>query len=353
MNRILLLLANTKNRSLLAQWLEAHYQVIIPESHDALQSPFDLCIIDGQMLKRLWREVKARKEAEQPVFLPFALVTPRPNVEMITRHIWQNADEVILSPVEKMELQARIETLLRTRELSLQLNLQNEDLQSYIHAMSHDLQAPVRAITGFADALLEDEAPRLSEKGQHYLRTIQDAAGQMQELIDSLLDFSRMGNGVLEMQPVALSRIVESCLQNVQDIIEAGHAKVIVQEQMPIVLGNSFLLKTTLTNLLTNALKFVAPGVHPIITISAFASHELCRISVEDNGIGIALEHQQDIFTPFTRLHSIEEYPGSGLGLATVRKAVDLMEGRISITSTPGKGSTFWIELPKAPLIVP
>jgi signal transduction histidine kinase len=348
MSRILLLLANAKNRSLLAEWLEAHYQVIVPDSHQNLNRSFDLGIIDGQMLNRLWKEVKARKEAEQPVFLPFALVTPRSDVEIITRHIWQNADEVILTPVEKVELQARVEVLLRTRALSLQLRLQNEDLQSFIHAMSHDLQAPLRAITGFADALLEDEAARLSDKGQHYLHTIQAATGQMQELIDSLLDFSRMGSGEIEMQPVALSRIVESCLQNAHALIEASHAEITIQEQLPTVLGNSFLLKTALTNLLTNALKFVAPDVRPTIIISASTTPERCRLSIQDNGIGIALENRQHIFTPFTRLHSIEEYSGNGLGLATVRKAVDIMEGRVGVTSMPGEGSTFWIELPKS-----
>lgn len=349
MNRILLLLANAKNRNLLAEWLEVHYQVIAPESQQGLNRSFDLCIIDGQTLNRLWKEVKARKEAEQPVFLPFALVTPRPDVEMITRHIWQNADEVILTPVEKVELQARVEVLLRTRELSLRLNLQNEDLQSFIHAMSHDLQAPLRAITGFADALLDDEAPRLSDKGQHYLHTIQEATEQMQELIDALLDFSRMGSDEIEMQPIALSRIVESCLQNVRDLIEASHAEITIEGQLPTVLGNTFLLRTALTNLLTNALKFIAPGVQPTISISASSTPERCRLCVQDNGIGIALEHHQHIFTPFTRLHSIEEYPGTGLGLATVRKAVDIMEGRVGVSSMPGEGSTFWIELPCIP----
>jgi signal transduction histidine kinase len=105
------------------------------------------------------------------------------------------------------------------------------------------------------------------------------------------------------------------------------------------------LLNIVLSNLLSNALKFTAPGVPPRVTIAASVAGDIRRIAVEDNGIGIAPEHQQRIFQPFAHLHAVEEYPGIGLGLATVTKAVELMGGRLGVTSAPGKGSTFWIEL--------
>jgi sigma-B regulation protein RsbU (phosphoserine phosphatase) len=120
MNRILLLMAHKENRHLLTDWLATHYQVALPEPEQATEVPFDLCIIDGPVLDRLKQWVHAVKKAEQPVFLPFLLVTNRQGVGMATRHLWESIDEVIISPVEKAELHARVEILLRARQLSLQ-----------------------------------------------------------------------------------------------------------------------------------------------------------------------------------------------------------------------------------------
>jgi PAS domain S-box-containing protein len=140
MSRILLFLEHTENRRLLSEWLgEMHYQVLLSNSQvqaghtmPLLDEAFDLCILDGPTLNHLWEWVQARKKAEQPVFLPFLLIALRPDVKMITRHLWQSIDELVIKPIEKVELQARMEILLRSRQLSLQLKLANEDLQSEI-----------------------------------------------------------------------------------------------------------------------------------------------------------------------------------------------------------------------------
>ncbi|MDH7486386.1 MAG: PAS domain S-box protein [Anaerolineae bacterium] len=122
MNRILLLLDHKENRRLLAEWLGQQYQVILADTDQALDQPFDLGILDGPALDRLWERVQARKEAEQPLFLPFLLVTARKDVRYVTRHLWRTVDELILTPLEKVELQARVEVLLRARQLSLELH---------------------------------------------------------------------------------------------------------------------------------------------------------------------------------------------------------------------------------------
>jgi PAS domain S-box-containing protein len=139
MSRILLFLEQTENRRLLKEWLEIHYQVLLGDAQvqakDAiplLDEPFDLCIVDGVALDHLWEWVQARKKVEQPVFLPFLLITPRSDVTMITRHLWQSVDELITKPIEKLELQARVEILLRSRHLSLKLQAANEQLQNEI-----------------------------------------------------------------------------------------------------------------------------------------------------------------------------------------------------------------------------
>jgi signal transduction histidine kinase len=345
MSRILLLLDNKKNCDLLAQWLATRYEVVLPDGGPALNRAFDLCLVDGPALDRIWKQVQARKVIEQPVFLPFVLITSRKDVDMVTRHLWQATDELILAPIEKVELQARVEVLLRARRLSLELKLRNEDLESFFHAMTHDLRAPLRAVAGFAEALSEDEAASLSGKGKHYLATIQVATEHMRELIDALIGFSRLGHEEIQLQEVDMELLSESCLRILQQEIQSRNAQVMLASELPVVLANPTLLRMALVNLLSNALKFAALGVQPQVMLSAQTLSGVCRIEVRDNGIGIAPENHSRLFTPFVQLHSIEEYPGIGLGLATVRKAVELMGGRVGLKSSPGEGSTFWIEL--------
>lgn len=139
MSRILLFLEHTENRRLLSEWLGMHYQVLLSGSEvqsghavPLLDEPFDLCLLDGPALNHLWEWVQAKKKAEQPVFLPFLLITSRPDVKMVTRHLWQSVDDLVTKPIEKVELQARVEILLRSRQLSLKLLAANEDLQNEI-----------------------------------------------------------------------------------------------------------------------------------------------------------------------------------------------------------------------------
>ena len=115
MSRILLLLDHRQNRRLLAEWLEQNHQVVMPETDRALQGAFDLAILDGLALDRLWEQVRARKQTEEPLFLPVLLLTSRQGVDLVTRHLWRTIDEVVLRPIEKVELQARTEVLLRAR----------------------------------------------------------------------------------------------------------------------------------------------------------------------------------------------------------------------------------------------
>jgi len=345
MKRILLLLDNKANRTLLFEWLSQRYDVMIPDNGSLLESAFDLCLIDGPTLNRFWQQVCLRKAEEEPVFLPVVLITSQRETELLTRHLWKTIDELIRVPIEKLELQARVEILLRTRLLSLDLKLRNEELKSFFDAMTHDIRAPLRAIKSFTQLLQEEEAERLGPQGLHDLERIQSAAVQMQETVNGLIKFARVERGERQMQPVALDVQIQHCLQNLDQEIVSRRAQVTVSGAMPTVRGNTVLLAIVLTNLLSNALKFVQPGVLPIVTMQPLISHRVCRLEIKDNGIGIAPEDQKRLFQPFVQLHGAEVYEGVGLGLATARKAMELMGGRIGVTSIPGQGSTFWIEL--------
>jgi len=345
MARIILAVRNKQNRKLLYAFLSAYHSVAEHAQGQPLEEPFDLCIVDGPNLSLFQNDLEIRKDQEEPGILPVLLITGRRDVWARMPNLWQAVDEAVTVPVSKLELQSRVEILLRARRASLELKLRNEDLEAFIQAMSHDLRASVRAVTMFAEAVATSEAEQLSEEGKQDLDRIRWAAQEMRELIDSLLNFSRLGRGEVRYEPINLRTYIETCLRNLEGEIRARNAEIKIQGKSRVVPADPTLLKIALTNLLSNAIKFVPKGVQPKITVSASVKQNLCRIEIHDNGIGISEEDQQRIFMPFVRLYSEEQFPGIGLGLPSVRKAVELMGGRVGVDSKPGHGSRFWIEL--------
>jgi signal transduction histidine kinase len=344
MGRIILILENKENSRLLRDFLSNSYSVIEHKIGGPLEEAFDLCIIDGPSLERYQTELEARRDAEQPGTLPVLLVTSRSNAWTLRPSLYQVVDASVTKPVSKLELQSHVEILLRARRVSLELKLRNEDLEAFIQAMSHDLRASVRAVTMFSEAIMQSEGQAISEQGKQDIERIRLAAQEMRELIDSLLNFSRLGRGEVRYEPIDLRAYIETCLRNLHAEIRNRKAQIQVKGKPRTVQADPTLLKIALTNLLSNAIKFVPEGVQPEITVSASVRQDLCRIEVGDNGVGISLEDQQRIFMPFVRLYSEERFPGMGLGLPSVRKAVELMGGRVGVRSKPGEGSTFWIE---------
>jgi signal transduction histidine kinase len=347
MSRILLLLENRENCRLLREWLTAHYEIALLENGSLSEIACDLCIVDGPTLERVRVPIQQRKTAESPLLWPLLLITHRRDVGMTTSQLWQSVDEMIVAPIEKAELQARVEVLLRLRQLSQELRLRNRDLETFIHAMTHDLRTPLQAILSYAQ-FLEEDAKSLTEQEHLYLSRIQTATVTMGEMLTSLLDFCRLGRAGFDMQSVSLEEVLETIMSVLQEEIRTRNGCVTLEKPFPQVLADKTLLRTTLTNLILNALKYVAPDTPPQVTVSATLIQNMCRISVQDNGLGVAKEDQQRIFVPFVRLQRSAQYTGTGLGLPSVRKAVEMMGGQIGIESAPGKGSIFRVDLPKA-----
>jgi len=345
MSRIVLIIDSNEDRQLLNAFLSAYHSVGEHQPGESLEENFDLCIVDDPNLERFKLELEARRDAEQPGFLPVLLLTHSPGIWSRIPQLWQFVDESIAIPVEKMELQARVEILLRIRRISLELKIRNEDLEAFIQAMSHDLRASVRAVNMFAEAVTASDGEKLSGNARQDLQRIHWAAQEMRELIDSLLNFSRLGRGEVRYEPLDLRTYIEMCLRNLQGEIRNRNATVKIKGRPHTIQADPTLLKIALTNLLSNAIKFVPAGIQPEVTVSASIKHDLCRIIIDDNGIGISEEDRQRIFLPFVRLFSDRDFPGIGLGLPSVRKAVELMGGRVGVDSKPGQGSRFWIEL--------
>ena len=244
------------------------------------------------------------------------------------------------------DAQTRLED--QVRERTAELEERNDELEAFGYSISHDLRAPLRAMQGFSQALLEDCGDRLDAMGREYAERIVAGARRMDELIRDLLAYSRVSRAELKLVRVPLTPVAHSALAELSGALRARSASVHVDEPLPAVMGHPATLSQVLTNLLGNGLKFVPPERTPELRVHAERHNGLVRVWVEDNGIGIAPEHQGRIFRVFERLHSNDDYPGTGIGLAIVRKAVERMGGQVGVESSLGHGSRFWVELQPA-----
>lgn len=175
-----------------------------------------------------------------------------------------------------------------------------------------------------------------------------EAIHRMDELVQDLLAYSRVSRAELTLEPIDLAGMVADIIRQLSHDLEERKAEVLIEGSLPTVQAHGVTLSQVLTNLISNAVKFVAKGVRPRIVVRAELRDGSVRIWVEDNGIGIAPENQARIFGVFVRLHSTDDFPGTGIGLAIVEKGVQRMGGRVGLESQVGKGSRFWIELPNA-----
>jgi signal transduction histidine kinase len=201
---------------------------------------------------------------------------------------------------------------------------------------------------GFADLVLDEASERLHPEEQDYLRRITSATLQMDALVRDLLAYSGLGHASLPVESVALGPLVAEVLTDLKTELRDRRAQVTVEPGMPDLMGHEKMLRQVLSNLLSNAAKFVTAGTDPRIRIAAQTRGPWARLVVEDNGIGVAAEYQERIFQVFERLHRAEVYAGTGIGLAIVKRAVERMGGQVGVESELGKGSRFWIELPQA-----
>jgi PAS domain S-box-containing protein len=242
-------------------------------------------------------------------------------------------------------LEARVEE--RTRQLSEVI----AELDAFAYSISHDLRAPLRGMEGFARILLEDHAEALGADGQRYAERIVAAATRMEGLIQDILAYSRLSRDAVELAPLDLSQMVDRALAELREggVPGGAEAEVAVERPLPRVLGSRPVLGQILSNLLSNAAKFTPPGERARIRVRSEARGDRVRLWVEDNGIGLAKEHASRIFNVFERLHGGEAYPGTGIGLAIVRKGAERLGGAAGVESEGrGRGSRFWVELPLA-----
>ena len=233
----------------------------------------------------------------------------------------------------------------RVQERTQQLEETNQELESFCYSVSHDLRAPLRGMQGFAQALQEDYGEKLDQTANDYLVRIIRAAKRMEMLIQDLLDYSRLSRDEFGMGAVSLNAVLDDALAQISRELEERGGSIQVDAPLPSVQANRGVLLRVAANLLSNALKFVESGRKPFVRVHAERCGTMVRVWVDDNGIGIAPEHRERIFRVFERLHGVDKYPGTGIGLAIVRKGLERMGGAVGVESSPGHGSRFWFEL--------
>jgi signal transduction histidine kinase len=220
-------------------------------------------------------------------------------------------------------------------------------MEEFSYTVSHDLRGPLRAMTTYATVLLEDYAPSLDPQAQEYLQRIVRASERMNRLTSDLLTYSRVARADLQRAPVNLEPIVRGALDHYGELSPRVADVTLVTPMQP-VLAHEPALAQALTNLLTNAAKFVRPGERPRITVRTERRGPRVRVWVEDNGIGIPAGHQEKLFRIFERTPAAVKYDGTGVGLAIVRKIVEKTGGACGVESDGTTGSRFWIELESA-----
>jgi len=236
----------------------------------------------------------------------------------------------------------------RVAERTADLDATNRELESFSYSVSHDLRAPLRTMQGFAQALEEDYGARLASTGQEYVQRIVAAAQRMDILIQDLLAYSQLSRADMQLKPVGLAAAVKEALAQLNGEVRKTGAQIAVAPSLPEVMGHLPTLTQVIGNLLSNAIKFVPPDTTPSVRVWAEERGRRVRLWVEDNGIGISPAHQARIFRVFERLHGVETYPGTGIGLAIVHKGAERMGGEAGVESEISKGSRFWVELDKS-----
>jgi signal transduction histidine kinase len=219
-----------------------------------------------------------------------------------------------------------------------------QELEAFSYSVSHDMRSPLRAMQGYADAVLEDCRGKLDATAEEYLQRIRRAAGRMDLLIQDVLAYSRVAKGEIRLHKVDVEHVIRDVIQN-YPALQLAHADISIVTPIPPILGHEAYLTQIISNFLGNAVKFVERGSRPEVKISAQSEGEMVRISFQDKGIGIAREHQNQIFQIFGRVYPEKKYEGTGIGLAIAKKAAERMGGSVGVLSELGRGSEFFVLL--------
>jgi signal transduction histidine kinase len=325
---------------------------------------FDVVLADV-MMPRLdcFAMARALKSDARTQMLPVILVSARAGESSRVEGLDLGADDYLVKPFSARELIARTAAQVRMRRMQQRFGREleravedrtrelasiNRQLVAFSYSVAHDLRAPVRAIHGMLDVLVDEMGTAVTPAAYGFMEKIRGATGRMDQLITDLLEYGRIGRVRLSLEPVKPAHAVADALVQLEHVLQARGAAVVdrVPMDLPPVTAHRLTLVQALVNLIDNATKFARPGHPPQVVLDAQRTPAGVRMRIQDNGVGIAPEHHARVFQVFVQIEDAARHQGTGIGLAIVKESIERMHGKVGIESTPGAGSTFWIELP-------
>lgn len=325
----------------------------IPHSEKVTKETFDE-IIPKTYNDKL--KVMASKCIEKGT--PYALIYPATTLKGNLKYI-KAYGERILKDGKPYQIIGTIHDITEIHEAKLALDALNAglekkveertaDLESFTYSVSHDLRAPLRAINGFSEIIEQDYTKVLDDEGKRLLGIIRSNANRMSNLIDDLLRFSRLNNQTINKQPVVMNALIEELIKELKPAYPDLNIDFHVGN-LPAVKGDSILLKQVWQNLIDNAIKYSSTNKKITISIEEQNSNsEYDVIAIKDNGVGFDQQYEHKLFEVFQRLHSQNEFTGTGVGLSIVKRIIDKHNGKIAVVSEINKGSTFFVSIPKS-----
>lgn len=309
---------------------------------DGIEIPIEVKItqtqtIDGLLLTAAVRDITNRKQFEE------ALESARDELE--ERVAAKTVDYQVTNMSLEKEIEHRKLIQKKLENQTQRLKASNQALENFAYIASHDLKQPIRSITSFIQLLRADTQNKLSHVSVKYLQIIVDGAKKMNLLIDDLLAYAKLGTQQLQFQQLDFQDILLVVTNNLKRLIDKRKVIIEISENMPIIKGHFTQIQQLTQNLLENAIKFCTHK--PKITIQVAEKERAWLFSVKDNGIGMDTKNLEKVFTIFTRLHTDEEYMGTGIGLSICKKVVEIHSGKIWAESTVGKGTTFFFTIAK------
>ncbi len=352
-----------KNTDEAAKWVDAGAGALLM-TEEAVSSRHNAGLVAAFARQPPWSEIPLIIVASAPsvhqwASVPPAVFGPRGNVTLVARPLQSSTlVAAAMNVLRTRDRQYQLRDLLRERDAilqSLETRVQERtaklqelvaELESFSYSVSHDLRAPLRVMAGYARVVLEDFGQTLAPEVRHYVERIARSADRMDLLTQDVLAYSRLVRGDLAMEPVNLETVVEETIEQYPQLVSARAAMMVRRPLAPVIAHRPSLVQA-LSNLLTNAVKFARAEVALRIEISTARRGDRVRIAIKDNGVGIETAHHAKIFRIFERAAG-QEVPGTGIGLAIVKKAVERMGGTVGVKSRRGRGATFWLELSRA-----
>jgi chemotaxis family two-component system sensor kinase Cph1 len=231
--------------------------------------------------------------------------------------------------------------------LADELKKSNKELEAFSYSVSHDLRAPLRHIAGYAELLSDIEGSKLSDRGVRFLENISESARFAGTLVDNLLSFSQMGRSAMRFSDVDLNAMVESIRREMLPDYESRTLEWKVSQPLPVVIADAAFLHLAMRNLLSNAIKYTRNENPAVIEVGSYEEDGKVVVYIRDNGVGFDMAYAGKLFGVFQRLHRMEEFEGTGIGLASVRRIIERHDGTVWAHSQLGHGATFYFALPK------